>query len=93
MPKGNATKLAYKLHVKDDGTFQEMGTQLMRNEVVLEIADEAIATLESARQAKATRDVFLDAHNQRGIAAIRAYFTQNPTAGPQPVPQPTESDS
>jgi len=93
VPKGAATKQAYKLHVNADGRFQEQGIALMRTEVVLEKQDEAIEALETARKSSQSRDVFFDVHNQRGIAAIRAYFAQYPTAGPQPAPQPTETES
>lgn len=93
MPKGNATKLAYKLHVNADGRFQELGVQLTRSEVVLEFADDVIGILEFARKTNTARDVFLDAHNQRGITTIRERFANRPAVTPEPAPQPSESNS
>jgi len=93
VPKGNATKLAYKLHVNADGSFQEQGVQLTRSEVVLEAASNVIEVLETAIKTGTTRDAFLDAHNQRSIAAIREHFANRPAVPPEPAPQPSESDA
>lgn len=93
MPKGNATRQAYRLHMNAAGTFQEQGIQLMRSEVVQEYAQDVIDTLKFARKTNTARDVFFDVHNQKGITAIRERFNNRPAVPPQPPAQPSESDS
>lgn len=93
MPEVADTKLAYRLRINAAGKFREGSITLVHKEVVVEKADDAIATLTAARSENRPIEVYFDAHNQNGIDAIRAHFAKRLAVPPETAPQPLESDS